>query len=317
MNIDWMRKGLVIRLIIFAAVIFGIRSLKDMILTILNADTALNIALPFDFLYKWNLYKAFVVILLVFILYNKEIIEKIPSPKFAKKPKIFFSLLSLVAIVLYYTLIRIIVILDLSSGMLYFTLFIIAHIVLLFFLIFLWLSIFGVEYTKSLWKKFRHQAFPCLIGFIITTAAFIWFTTLWPFFSTVVTIILFFMLVPFYFTRFWMDDSGPIIQVNDFTVSIGEPCSGIDSMLLFTFFYVAIMALHHKKIFKGRAVLFFIIGFLGVYAVNIIRLYLLLLVGVHISPRLAVGFFHTNAGWVLFVAYFLLYYWVVRRWIYR
>jgi len=42
-----------------------------------------------------------------------------------------------------------------------------------------------------------------------------------------------------------------------------------------------------------------------------------MLVGIHISPEIAVGFFHTNAGWVLFILYFLAYYWLIKRWIYK
>jgi exosortase/archaeosortase family protein len=64
-------------------------------------------------------------------------------------------------------------------------------------------------------------------------------------------------------------------------------------------------------------ILVFIIGLLGVYLVNVLRLLLLIIAGVHISPRFAIGLVHTNAGWVFFIAYFLCYYLIVRKFIYK
>ena len=50
---------------------------------------------------------------------------------------------------------------------------------------------------------------------------------------------------------------------------------------------------------------------------NVLRLLLLILVGVHISPELAVGIFHTNAAWVLFIVYFFFYYLIAQKYMYK
>jgi hypothetical protein len=106
------------------------------------------------------------------------------------------------------------------------------------------------------------------------------------------------------------------INIGDLSLAIGPPCSGIDSILLYLAFFSALFALDHKRIKKKTYAAAFVIGLVGVFFVNILRLLLLILIGVHMSADFAVGLFHTNAGWLFFVLYFLLYYVVIRRYIY-
>ncbi len=47
---------------------------------------------------------------------------------------------------------------------------------------------------------------------------------------------------------------------------------------------------------------------IGLYLVNILRVYLLVLIGVLWSPVVAVKLFHTYAGMVFFIVYFLGFY---------
>ena len=63
--------------------------------------------------------------------------------------------------------------------------------------------------------------------------------------------------------------------------------------------------------------LFYLIGIFGVVFTNLLRLFILILVGVEISPDLAVGLFHTNAGSIFFIAYFLIYYEITTRFCYK
>jgi exosortase/archaeosortase family protein len=51
----------------------------------------------------------------------------------------------------------------------------------------------------------------------------------------------------------------------------------------------------------------------GLYLVNILRVYLLVLIGATISPKLAIQLFHTYAGMLLFIAYFFLFWTVFYR----
>jgi exosortase/archaeosortase family protein len=109
----------------------------------------------------------------------------------------------------------------------------------------------------------------------------------------------------------------PILDVNGFAVSIGAPCSGIESLFLFAAFSIGIFVLDHKRIKRVPFIISSIIGIIGIYFVNILRLFLLILTGIYVNPDFAVGLFHTNVGWILFVIYFLFYYYIMKKFIYK
>lgn len=178
------------------------------------------------------------------------------------------------------------------------------------------LCAYGINYCKTFYAKFRKELIITAIIAFLLYHILILFQSGWMIFSEIVTIVLFIIFTSFYHVRFDFGPEGPLMKVNDFIVRIGETCSGIDSMLLFVLFFLAIFALDHKKIIKKKFFIAFILGFIGVYFVNIARLFLLMLIGVHISADLAVGLFHTNAGWIFFVIYFLGYYWFARKFFY-
>ena len=90
-----------------------------------------------------------------------------------------------------------------------------------------------------------------------------------------------------------------------FSVLIGSPCSGIDGMTLFTTLYVLIIAFDWKNVNKLKALIFLPFGTLGMFCMNTLRVYLLLIVGVLYSKEFAIGAFHSNIGWILFLCYFL------------
>jgi exosortase/archaeosortase family protein len=186
------------------------------------------------------------------------------------------------------------------------------------FLLFL-KAVFSEEYLKIFFKEFKKEVIIFTIIAVLLYNALITFQKQWLLFSSGITTILSWMLSLFYSTvsTSMNASGGPILRAEGFGVSIGPPCSGIDSMLLFFAFFAALFALDRKIIRKGLYAIFFLIGLAGVYVINVLRLFLLMLAGIYISPRFAVGLFHTNAGWVLFVLYFLLYYWFIRKFIYK
>ncbi len=53
---------------------------------------------------------------------------------------------------------------------------------------------------------------------------------------------------------------------------------------------------------------------LGVFLLNVVRIYLLFLVAINVSRDIAIGMFHTNAGYVLFCAYFFGFLYFVYPW---
>jgi exosortase/archaeosortase family protein len=70
-----------------------------------------------------------------------------------------------------------------------------------------------------------------------------------------------------------------------------------------------------KEINKKRAALLFLPALVGLFLVNVLRIYLLYLVAIHISPKLAIGLFHSYAGTVLFIIYFIVFLKIFYSWL--
>jgi len=107
---------------------------------------------------------------------------------------------------------------------------------------------------------------------------------------------------------------GPAIVAGGFGARIGSLCSGIESMMLFSALFVIIIAVDFKKIDLKRAFIVFFPALAGVFLLNVLRIWLLFLVAINISRDIAVGMFHTNAGYILFCAYFFMFLWFAYPW---
>jgi len=256
---------------------------------------------------------------ILFGLYYSDRISKLDHPKVKWVKSVLFFIGAEVTIAVYYLIRASANYFNITSGL---ALFLIQVAILvslgLAALLFL-VAVFDSDYLNNFFKNFKKEIIIFIIIAIVLYNLLITFQKQWLIFSSGITKILSWMLSLFYSTvSTTMNASGgPILRAEGFGVSIGPPCSGIDSMLLFFAFFAALFALDRKIIKKGLYALFFIIGFAGVYIINVLRLFLLMLAGIYISPDFAVGLFHTNAGWILFVLYFLLYYWFIRKFIYK
>ncbi len=108
-----------------------------------------------------------------------------------------------------------------------------------------------------------------------------------------------------------------LISLNHFMVYIGISCTGVTSMLLFSSIY-GLMAwdLEAKKILERvHAIVGFVIGVLTMFALNLFRIGMILLLGAYVSPKLAEIAFHNIAGVILFLAVTILYVKIVLKWL--
>lgn len=98
------------------------------------------------------------------------------------------------------------------------------------------------------------------------------------------------------------------LQFHDYAVRVGPLCSGADSLLLFALLFGAywLHAGRQGRLWHGKAAVAFAAGLVFVYALNVLRVVLLMMVGAT-SPEAATALFHGTAGAVLFFAVFLLY----------
>lgn len=303
---------IMIRGIVLVFIMFLSRNLKNYLLIRFDIESVVNITSSFR---RLHLLMAFAFILLLFFAYNKKTILRYRPDNLSLRKVLPWLIVAYVPFVLYYVLNAWINTYGLTYVPVFQILQILGLLLLALYVLLLFIALFGYTYLKKLIKNYYRQLYFFVPAYIIASIAFILFQKTWYFFSLMVVKILNFLFGLFYNSTVSYAGDSPLLAVDNFKVLIGPPCSGIDSMLLFTAFFAVLYALDKETIDIKRYAIAFIIGFLGVILVNILRLFLLILVGVHISPDLAVGLFHTQAGWLLFVIYFLLFYYLVNRFI--
>ncbi len=117
-----------------------------------------------------------------------------------------------------------------------------------------------------------------------------------------------------------LDPDISTIGTKDFLVEVAGSCSGIEGFALITGF-LAIYAMLIRDTLRQRRfwLLVFPLALLTSWVFNVIRISVLILIGAHISPELAVNGFHSFAGWLFFTVLALGVLWVVQvlPWLHR
>ncbi|RJE78541.1 exosortase E/protease, VPEID-CTERM system [Paracoccus sp. JM45] len=90
------------------------------------------------------------------------------------------------------------------------------------------------------------------------------------------------------------------IGEGDFILSIAPACSGIEGIALVMIFVSLYLWLFRSELRFPRAFLLFPAGIAASMILNAVRIAVLLLIGLHGRPELAVGGFHSHAGWMMF-----------------
>ena len=91
------------------------------------------------------------------------------------------------------------------------------------------------------------------------------------------------------------------LGVPPFVVSIQRECSGYEGIVLVTMFLTMYLWLYRDTLRFPRALLLFPIGLLTIWGLNVLRIASLIAIGAQFSSRIALGGFHSAAGWISFV----------------
>jgi len=97
-----------------------------------------------------------------------------------------------------------------------------------------------------------------------------------------------------------------IVGTDLFKVAIFHSCSGIEGIYTFLVALIATLILNWEKINKERAVIVAGGGILIMYITNIVRVYLLVLIGHFYNKKMAIKFFHSYGGLALYVIIVIL-----------
>lgn len=96
------------------------------------------------------------------------------------------------------------------------------------------------------------------------------------------------------------DPETKIIGADGFYINIAPVCSGIEGIALVTIFVTLYLTLFRKELRFPLVLLLYPAGIAVSASLNIVRITVLLIIGLHGNPELAVGGFHSHAGWLMF-----------------
>lgn len=98
----------------------------------------------------------------------------------------------------------------------------------------------------------------------------------------------------------YSDPQEKILGVGEFFVNIAPSCSGYEGIGLVTAFLAIYLYTHKDEFNFPRAFILFPIAALIIWLLNALRIAVLVLIG-EVSPEIAVGGFHSQAGWITFI----------------
>lgn len=92
------------------------------------------------------------------------------------------------------------------------------------------------------------------------------------------------------------------IRVGNFGVAIWDTCSGFEGLALVAGFVSVYLWTFRKELRFPQALLLYPVGLAASWLLNSLRIAALTSIGAHFSPEMAVKGFHSQAGWIAFLA---------------
>lgn len=293
-------KQFILKLAVFFAIIYAIIPLSIR-----------QIAQYLGIVYKFELYNVYISVFfwiaaILFVFLNRDKLNNLRKHKFELKDCIVFGLIAIVFYTLYFILkyLRGIV-LNIGASL------ILEYLLLALGAIFTGLAIFNIKFLKNFSKHFGDQiiliALSGLCYFILSFSI----RMSWKYLSTAIAGAVQFLLSRSFSNVYVSYAQGiPTLSAGGFSATIAAPCSGIESLLLFSLLFLLLICFDWQNLNKRKLPFVFAIGLLGTIPVSILRIYVLFLAGIKISPEVAITLFHYNIGWIFFLAYFLIFTWL-------
>ncbi len=88
---------------------------------------------------------------------------------------------------------------------------------------------------------------------------------------------------------------------NKFEVGVDASCSGYEGIGLVTVFLSLYLWVFRGSLRFPQALLLLPIGIVTIWLLNAVRIAVLVSIGAHVSPEVAIGGFHSQAGWIAFL----------------
>jgi exosortase E/protease (VPEID-CTERM system) len=98
------------------------------------------------------------------------------------------------------------------------------------------------------------------------------------------------------------DPAASILRTSRFAVQIGDTCSGLEGVSLIVAFSAAWLLFFRREYIFPRSLLLIPVGVIAIFGLNVLRLVALFLIGNAGFPEVAAYGFHSQAGWIAFIA---------------
>lgn len=108
-------------------------------------------------------------------------------------------------------------------------------------------------------------------------------------------------LLGLFYTDIVVDPQLKMLGARNFVVNIAPQCSGYEGMALMTMFCGFYLSIFRNEFRFPRALLLVPIGIATIWFFNNLRIALLIAIGASVSPQIAIGGFHSQAGWISFI----------------
>ena len=115
------------------------------------------------------------------------------------------------------------------------------------------------------------------------------------------TVLLSYGLLSLYETNVRVDYDAVSLGVLDFHVNVLQPCSGYEGIGLVTAFLGLFLWVFRHALLFPKALVVLPIGIGAIWLLNTARVAALVSLGAHVSPEVAIGGFHSQAGWIAFL----------------
>jgi exosortase/archaeosortase family protein len=99
---------------------------------------------------------------------------------------------------------------------------------------------------------------------------------------------------------FEYSSSDPVIGTHSFSVQIIYHCSGLEGIFMFLVGFAAMLLIHQKPISGNRTLAAGCLGVLSMFLVNVLRIYVLVLIGHFDSQKLAIDLWHSLGSVILY-----------------
>jgi exosortase E/protease (VPEID-CTERM system) len=152
-------------------------------------------------------------------------------------------------------------------------------------------------FWSQLFRRMRHVLTFALVISVGAYAVGRLAVTFWPLLSHGTMGVAYAMLHPFVPTLS-ADPSRFTIGTQNFQVEIAEGCSGYEGLGLMLVFMVAWLWFHRTEWRFPHALVLIPLSLIGIWIINCVRVAALVLIGIAGAPDIALGGFHSQAGWL-------------------